>query len=634
MLSFIYLALALLLVLLVAGIVAIIIAATKKKQPTAADNTKASYFDGTTLQLIGYRILTALITGITLGIAFPWAICMQLRWETKHTVINGRRLRFVGRGIQLLGSYLLWSFLTLITLGIYGLWFGLNLKKWTVKNTVYEDEDLDVDSYFSGRIGGYIGIHLLAGLLTFCTMGIGAAWGQKMILEWEAKHTHIGGSPLVFTGTGGQLFGKYLLFILLTPLTLGIYAIFYPVRILRWKYSHTDAVYQTLPIQLQVKAHEDQARNDYAQFHLAANDTELSVMRSGITYKETPEELETLAQNGNRYAMYQLSLLKRQESDTEAELHWLKLAADQNYHPAMLDYSRVCLSQNSELTLQYLEGAARNGNSEAPWLLACYYGVQEDIDYFRQVYWFRVALEWNDPGALENRNAYNNLLRIIACLLAESSQPPAKSGGAVIAAVVGGVLLLLLILGAVAVLLMGRVKTGEAIYRVPQQATVSTLPSTLPSTKPTTAPTQPTVAPTKPSVDTTLVGSWSCARRDGNSIYTENITLNADGTCSYDSRRYDHAYYEPMDGETGWYVPPMGWPSYRGTYTYEGGILTMQLEGDYYDERTKVYEAHITEDGNLFASDFVGGFYECIYIEGNWDVWELCEKLDVDTRAG
>lgn len=620
-----------LLLIFVAVIVVVcaIIVATKKKQPSvAADDSKASYFDGTTLQLIGYRLLTGLLTGITLGIAFPWAYCMLLRWEIKHTVINGRRLRFVGRGLPLLGRYLLWAFLSVLTLGIYSLWFGLNLKKWVVANTLYEDEDTEVESFFSGGIGGYIGIHLLAGLLTFFTLGIGAAWGQKMILEWEAKHTHIGGSPLVFSGTGGQLFGKYLLFILLTPLTLGIYAIFYPVRILRWKYSHTDAVYQTAPIQARARAHEEQARQDYAQFRLAANDTELSVMKSGITYKETPEELEALAQSGNRYAMYQLSLLKQQESDTEAQLHWLKLAADQNYHPAMLDYAQKCLSQDQDLALKYLEGAARNGNCEAPWLLACFYGELGTADaLLQQVYWFKVALEWNDANALENQPAYNALIKCIACLLSENSQPPARSAGAVIAAVVSGVLLLLMLLGAVSIFLLGRpmVSHKEPAPYIPQQATVGTV-----------APTRPTEAPTRPTASTGIVGTWRNARRDGNSIYIEDFTLNKDGTCRYFSQRYDHTHYAPLEGESGWYVPPMGWPDYRGTYTYADRTLTMNLVNDYYLEQTIVYDAYIAEDGSLCVTEIVDGVthWSSCFIQEDLDVWALCERLGVDTSVG
>lgn len=67
------------------------------------DDVPKSYFDGSTLGYIGWKILTSLITCITFGIAYPWAMCMMQRRETNHTVINGRRLKFTGHGAQLFG---------------------------------------------------------------------------------------------------------------------------------------------------------------------------------------------------------------------------------------------------------------------------------------------------------------------------------------------------------------------------------------------------------------------------------------------------------------------------------------------------------------------------------------------------
>ena len=94
-----------------------------------------SYFDGGLLQLIGWRILGAFITGITLGICLPWAFCMIYGWETKHTVINGRRLEFDGKAIQLFGLWIKWLLLCIITFGIYGFWVAISLKKWKTKHT-------------------------------------------------------------------------------------------------------------------------------------------------------------------------------------------------------------------------------------------------------------------------------------------------------------------------------------------------------------------------------------------------------------------------------------------------------------------------------------------------------------------
>lgn len=98
-----------------------------------------SYFDGGLLQLIGYRLLGALITTITLGICYPWAVCMQYNWEIKHTVINGHRLYFDGSAIGLFGNWIKWLFFTIITFGIYGFWVKIAIKKWKTKHTHFEN---------------------------------------------------------------------------------------------------------------------------------------------------------------------------------------------------------------------------------------------------------------------------------------------------------------------------------------------------------------------------------------------------------------------------------------------------------------------------------------------------------------
>ena len=101
--------------------------------------TEKSYFDGGLLQLIGWQILGGLVTVLTLGICYPWAVCMIYRWEAKHTVINGRRLRFDGTAVQLFGSWIKWLCLTIITLGIYGFWLNIKLIQWKTKHTVFAD---------------------------------------------------------------------------------------------------------------------------------------------------------------------------------------------------------------------------------------------------------------------------------------------------------------------------------------------------------------------------------------------------------------------------------------------------------------------------------------------------------------
>lgn len=102
-----------------------------------------SYFDGGLLQLIGWNILGWLVTICTFWICYPWSFTMVYRWESKHTVINGKRLKFDGTALQLFGNWIKWLLLTIITFGIYGFWIPIKLKKWKIKHTSFvEDETI------------------------------------------------------------------------------------------------------------------------------------------------------------------------------------------------------------------------------------------------------------------------------------------------------------------------------------------------------------------------------------------------------------------------------------------------------------------------------------------------------------
>lgn len=101
---------------------------------------QVSYFDGGLLSLIGWSLLGGLISFLTLGICYPWALCLVYGWKINHTVIEGRRLHFHGTGMSLFGNWVKWFLLTVITLGIYGFWVGIELEKWKVKNTNFESQ--------------------------------------------------------------------------------------------------------------------------------------------------------------------------------------------------------------------------------------------------------------------------------------------------------------------------------------------------------------------------------------------------------------------------------------------------------------------------------------------------------------
>jgi|SRR5690554_141984 len=96
-----------------------------------------SYFDGGLLQLVGWTLLGWVITIVTFGIMYPWALCRVYGWKINHTVIEGRRLKFTGSAVSLFGRWIKWLLLTFITLGIYSFWVRIDLEKWKVKHTIF-----------------------------------------------------------------------------------------------------------------------------------------------------------------------------------------------------------------------------------------------------------------------------------------------------------------------------------------------------------------------------------------------------------------------------------------------------------------------------------------------------------------
>jgi uncharacterized membrane protein YjgN (DUF898 family) len=87
-------------------------------------------FTGGAGTYIGTGLLAFLVTVLTLGICYPFALVLVERWKAKHATIQGQPIVFTGTGWGLFGLWLKWSLLTLITLGIYLFWVGPQLQKW------------------------------------------------------------------------------------------------------------------------------------------------------------------------------------------------------------------------------------------------------------------------------------------------------------------------------------------------------------------------------------------------------------------------------------------------------------------------------------------------------------------------
>lgn len=102
------------------------------------NNTIKPRFDGGAATYVGTQILATIITCITFGIAYPYALVLVQRWKAKHTIINGNRARFTGAGIGLFGHWIKWLVLIVITLGIYSFWVVPRITKWVVEHIEFD----------------------------------------------------------------------------------------------------------------------------------------------------------------------------------------------------------------------------------------------------------------------------------------------------------------------------------------------------------------------------------------------------------------------------------------------------------------------------------------------------------------
>lgn len=195
-----------------------------------------SYFDGGLLELIGWRILAGLITGFTLGIGGPWASCMLYNYQYKHTVYNGKRLKFEGTGGDLFVNRFKWFFLSIVTFGIYLFFIPVKKQQWITSNLHFEDENLvKGESFFDGKTLHLIGVNILCSLLNTVSFGLLFTFTTCFKLKWINRHTVINRKKLAFSGKALNLFGKYLLWVFLTLITFGIYGWWLRIKMLKWE---------------------------------------------------------------------------------------------------------------------------------------------------------------------------------------------------------------------------------------------------------------------------------------------------------------------------------------------------------------------------------------------------------------
>lgn len=96
-------------------------------------------FDGGASTYIGTALLALLITVVSFGICYPFALVLRERWRAKHSFIDGQQMAFTGSAWALFGNWIKWFLLIIITLGIYSLWVGPRIARYKWENTGFAE---------------------------------------------------------------------------------------------------------------------------------------------------------------------------------------------------------------------------------------------------------------------------------------------------------------------------------------------------------------------------------------------------------------------------------------------------------------------------------------------------------------
>ena len=467
-------------VAVVGGIIALVVYLTSKSK-TAPESTELdenkSFFDGGYFAYIGYHLLVGFVTGITFGIAFPWMCCLLQKWKAKHTVICGKRMVFDGTGVQLIGRFILWWFLTIITFGIYGFWMTLAIKKWICKHTHFVGEE-DNNSYFDGRMLGFIGTNILAGIVTFVPF-VGVAWSNIIKLKWYANHTVTDSRRLVFVGTIGNFFVKYLVWGLLTVITFGIYGLFMPVKVLRLETENTIDHEHTTEALMKQSEYRNIIRTDCSTFKSNNVENEMEGIKAGITDATSEEDLLALAQNGLRAAQYLYVVRYANEQYTaEPFASLLKASAEAEYAPAMCLYALTNELEPAVKT-EYLSKSAEKGQIPAIRNRLIFSGNMglSSTDQKLKLQQLKNAVRYGDrliEGGEELTAEEQEILKkcVLAIRRIESSIKAASTGAGKIALiVVAAFVALSLVLGGIMAFLTGRSFSSAPDHNTPAGVT-------------------------------------------------------------------------------------------------------------------------------------------------------------------
>ncbi|NLN62309.1 MAG: DUF898 domain-containing protein [Myxococcales bacterium] len=202
-------------------------------------------FTGTGGGLFKTVLVGTLLSGLTMGIYIPWFLVNLLKYFTDNTAAidqqgNYYSLKFTGTGGGLIVTYIIGALLTGVTLGVYFPWFLVSIAKFVANNTAVISDGQQVGALTFIGLGDELILPFVVGyLLTLVTLGIYGFWFQVTMLKFMCQKTVLSVNDnqfgFDFQGTGGEYFVTVLVGNLLSSVTLGIYGAWFACKVTRFQ---------------------------------------------------------------------------------------------------------------------------------------------------------------------------------------------------------------------------------------------------------------------------------------------------------------------------------------------------------------------------------------------------------------
>ncbi len=169
-------------------------------------------FRGSVKEFMRVFIAGSILTGLSLGIYYPFMQNNVKEFLVRHTYIGNRPFGYDGEGSEFFRLYFGGVILTILTLGIYGFWFSAKMQRYYWEHTTLDTQGISSNSAGAGTpglgAGGHIaprfrstvtggGLLLLSlgnlGLLLI-TLGLAFSWVELRTFRYFFDHLQLKGA--------------------------------------------------------------------------------------------------------------------------------------------------------------------------------------------------------------------------------------------------------------------------------------------------------------------------------------------------------------------------------------------------------------------------------------------------------